>query len=74
MYVGDYYVQLQYLPREEGGGWAISVPDLPGCMSDGETIEEAVHNVQDAIACWIDAAQRLGREVPRPAHVDARRA
>ena len=68
MYVGDYYVQLQYLPREEGGGWAISVPDLPGCMSDGETIEEAVHNVQDAIACW------MGREVPQPVHVDARRA
>lgn len=74
MYVGDYFVQLQYLPREEGGGWAISVPDLPGCMSDGETIEEAVSNVQDAIACWIDAARRLGREVPQPAHVDLRRA
>ncbi len=74
MYVGDYYVQLQYLPREEGGGWAVSVPDLPGCMSDGETIEEAVANVQDAIACWIEAAHRLGREIPRPAHVDLRRA
>ena len=64
MYVGDYYVELQYLPREEGGGRAVSVPDLPGCMSDGETIEEAVANVQDAIACWIDAARRLGRIDP----------
>ena len=68
IYVGDYYVELQYLPREEGGGSAVSVPDLPGCMSDGETIEEAVVNVQDAIACWIDAARRLGRDVPKPVH------
>jgi antitoxin HicB len=40
-------------------------PDLPGCMSDGATPEEAVSNIQDAIA-WIEAARDLGHAVPQP--------
>ncbi|MBV9077803.1 MAG: type II toxin-antitoxin system HicB family antitoxin [Methylobacteriaceae bacterium] len=35
-------------------------------MSDGETLEQAATNIDDAIACWIDTARRLGREVPAP--------
>lgn len=62
----DYYVHYEKIPPEEGDGWLATVPDLPGCMSDGETIQEAEANVQDAIACWIDAAHRLQREVPEP--------
>ena len=54
------------LSEREGGGYLASVPDLPGCMSDGETPEEALENVRDAIQCWIDAAHRLGREIPQP--------
>jgi predicted RNase H-like HicB family nuclease len=42
------------------------VPDLTGCMSGGETPEEAVTNVQDAILAWIEAARELGREIPAP--------
>jgi antitoxin HicB len=42
------------------------VPDLPGCMSDGETPEEALANVRDAIAVWIEAARDLDRPIPRP--------
>jgi predicted RNase H-like HicB family nuclease len=51
---------------EDGGGFLATVPDLPGCMSDGETPEEAVTNVQDAILAWIEAARELGREIPAP--------
>jgi hypothetical protein len=40
--------------------------DLPGCMSDGETPEEAIANVRDAIATWIEAAHDLGRSIPAP--------
>jgi antitoxin HicB len=49
-----------------GNGYIAQVPDLPGCMSDGETPNEAFDNVQDAIACWIEAAQEMGRDVPPP--------
>jgi antitoxin HicB len=37
-------------------------------MSDGETAEEALANVHDAIAAWIDEAHALGREIPAPSH------
>ena len=43
-----------------------TVPDLPGCMSDGETPEEALANVQDAIAAWLEAAKDLGHKIPKP--------
>ena len=61
-----YPVIVQPLPSEEGGGFVATVPDLPGCMSDGETPEEALANVQDAIAVWLEAAQDMGRKVPKP--------
>jgi antitoxin HicB len=62
----DYPVRLQRLPEDEGGGWLAEVPDLPGCMSDGDTPEQAVANVQGAILSWIEAAEELGRPVPVP--------
>jgi len=61
-----YPVIVQPLPPEDGGGFAATVPDLPGCMSDGETPEEALANVQDAIRAWIEAAEELGRSIPKP--------
>ena len=49
------------LSPEEGGGFLISFPDLPGCMSDGETIEEAIQNGRDAFLGWISAQADMGR-------------
>lgn len=46
--------------------YIVSVPDLPGCMADGETPEKAVENAQVVIAEWIETAQMLGREIPQP--------
>ena len=62
----EYPVLVVPLPAEEGGGFLATVPDLPGCMSDGETPEEAVSNVQDAILAWLEAARDLGHEIPKP--------
>jgi len=56
------------LSPEEGGGFLISFPDLPGCMSDGETIEEAIHNGRDAFLAWISAQADMGLEIPRPSY------
>lgn len=61
-----YRIVIEPLSKEDGGGYFATVPDLPGCMSDGETPEEALSNVQDAIRCWIEAAIEMGREVPQP--------
>lgn len=62
----EYPVLIEPLSVEDGGGFLATVPDLPGCMSDGETPQEVITNVQDAIAAWIEAARDLGHEIPRP--------
>ncbi len=61
-----YPVIVSPLTQEDGGGFAATVPDLPGCMSDGETPEEAIANVRDAIAVWLETAHDLGRTIPGP--------
>jgi antitoxin HicB len=61
-----YPVTIEPLSEADGGGFVAFVPDLPGCLSDGETPEEALANVQDAIATWIEAARDLGHPVPAP--------
>jgi predicted RNase H-like HicB family nuclease len=60
----EYPVVVEPLPAEDGGGFVATVPDLPGCMSDGAMPEEALTNVQDAISTWIEAAKDLGHAVP----------
>ena len=62
----DYPILVEPLAPEDGGGFVAIVPDLPGCMSDGDTPEDAVTNVRDAIAAWINAARAAGRSVPAP--------
>jgi antitoxin HicB len=67
----DYDIQVKALPPEDGGGFLAWVPDLPGCMSDGDTPAEAVQNVTAAIEEWIDEAIRLNRTVPAPTRKQA---
>ena len=54
------------LPEEDGGGFLITFPDLPGCMSDGETEAEAVKNGRDAFVAVVSALHDMGREIPAP--------
>jgi predicted RNase H-like HicB family nuclease len=62
----DYPVLIEPLALEDGGGYLATVPDLPGCMSDGRTRELAARNVGDAIDAWIEEASALGRSIPVP--------
>jgi antitoxin HicB len=59
-------VLLEPLSDEDGGGFLATVPELPGCMSDGETRAEALANVEDAIATWIYCARKAGEPIPEP--------
>lgn len=58
------------LPKIDGGGFVFTIPDLPGVMADGETIEETIENGRDAFASWVSARIDEGREVPPPAFTD----
>lgn len=61
-----YPVLVEPLPPSEGGGYLATVPDLPGCMSDGATSAEALDNVRDAIAAWLDQARVMSKPIPHP--------
>jgi antitoxin HicB len=63
----DYRMVIERLAPEDGGGFVATAPELPGCMSDGETRDEAMANLDDAIGAWIAEARALGRPVPEPA-------
>jgi antitoxin HicB len=54
------------LTKDEGDGFIITFPDLPGCMSDGETIEEAIESGRDAFLGWVAVQADLKREIPKP--------
>lgn len=62
----EYRFTIRPLGADEGGGFLIEYPDLPGCVSDGETIEEAIANGRDAKAAWITAMREAGRPVSPP--------
>lgn len=64
-----YEVDLIPVSEERGGGYMAVIPDLPGCKSDGVTAEEALANARDAIDCWIEAAEEMGRPIPEPKRV-----
>jgi antitoxin HicB len=66
----QYYLGLPYkillYPSPEGG-FAIEMPELPGCISQGETIEEAYEMIRDAQKCWLEVALEDDNPIPEPA-------
>ncbi len=57
-------------PGSETDAFGVVVPELPGCFSAGDTLDEAIANAKEAITAWIDA----GEAVPSPSTLDALRA
>lgn len=65
----EYYMGLPYtieLHRSPEGGFAAGVLELPGCISQGDTAEEALEMIQDAMKSWIMTALEDGDPVPEP--------
>ena len=65
----EYYLsklyKIEICPASEGD-FVVSVPDLPGCISQGGTIEEALKMVEDAKKAWLETALEEGIEIPEP--------
>jgi len=62
---------LQYVVRidkDADSDWGASVPDLPGCVATGRTIDVALRRIQEAIALHLDGMREDGRRPPRPRH------
>jgi predicted RNase H-like HicB family nuclease len=51
---------------EEDDAYIAEVPELPGCMADGRTYEGAIKNTLNVVKEWIETANELGREIPKP--------
>jgi len=58
----------------ETAAYGVVVPDLPGCFSAGDTLDEAVTGAEEAAAAWIDATLDAGGAVPAPSSIEAVRA
>jgi len=61
-----YQFTVRPLSREEGGGYLVEYPDIPGCMSDGETVEEAIANGREALRDCVAVFRESGRKIPKP--------
>jgi len=60
----DYHINIFY--SDEGNFYIVDIPDLPYCSACGETVDEALKEVQIAKRLWIEAAREIGRKIPEP--------
>jgi len=62
--MSDFRYEIVIAWSDEDGAYIAAVPELPGCMADGPTYQEALRSAEEAIALWIDTARELGRPIP----------
>ncbi len=65
-------MKLKVLVRPEAvGGYSVSVPSLPGCYSQGETLEEALANIREAAELWLEVAAETAEAQVKAESADA---
>ena len=66
----SYYLGLNYkieiIEDKEEGGYALSCPELPGCMTCADTVEDGMRMIEDAKKCWFEACIEDGTVIPEP--------
>ena len=62
--------KMEIVPDLDEGGYAVNRPELPGCVTCGETLEQAVRNAEDAKYTWLETAIEEGVEIPEPINLD----
>ena len=62
--------RMEIVPDTEEGGYAVSFPELPGCITCGDTLEQAIRNAEDAKQAWLEAALEEGLEIAEPESLD----
>jgi len=66
----DYYMSLPYaitlIPDSQSGGYLAKINELPGCMTQAESLPELMNMILDAKCCWLDGALQDGLEIPEP--------
>lgn len=65
----DYYLGLKYpvtVTPDPEGGFVVEIEDIPGCFSQGDTLEEAYENIEEARRLWLESAYEDGLDIPLP--------
>ncbi|NQZ63634.1 type II toxin-antitoxin system HicB family antitoxin [Crocosphaera sp.] len=65
------YLVLKYpitLYSEDEGGYVAEIKDLPGCLTQGDTLEETINNINEARELWIETAYEAGDDIPLPSY------
>ena len=65
------YLTLKYpitLYSEDEGGYVAEIKDLPGCLTQGDSLEETINNINEARELWIETAYEAGDYIPLPSH------
>lgn len=60
-----YQYTAVFEPDEKVGGFTVTIPALPGCISEGDTFEEALKNIEEAAGLYIEVMQNRKMEIPR---------
>lgn len=70
----EYYMGLSYrveiIEDKDEGGYALRCPELPGCITCADTIEEGIRMIEDAKRCWFTACLEDGVPIPEPARLE----
>ena len=66
----DYPFEIYPLSKDNGGGYLISYPDFSECISDGETINEAIKNGREALVSTMQTLEENGFELPEPSTLE----
>ncbi len=65
----EYYLNLKYpitLYPDAEGGYVAEIKDLPGCLTQGETLEETINNINEARELWLETAYESQDKIPLP--------
>jgi predicted RNase H-like HicB family nuclease len=62
----DWKYEMIIYWSQEDHAYIVEVPELPGCMTDGQTYQQAVSNAEVIMGEWVETAKELGRSVPQP--------
>lgn len=60
-------------PGNAENAWGVVVPDLPGCFSAGDTLEEALTQAEEGVMVWIETTLDAGQDIPKPSSIEALR-
>ena len=61
-----YAVTIRQLSEDDGGGWIAQIPEIGGCIADGESVDEALEAIKDMLELWLISAKKNKKPIPLP--------